>query len=47
LREARTFKAATPLDTVLQVLSEEPVAPSRPNPKMPRDLETICLKAFR
>src|SRR5262249_41671823 len=40
------FKAATPMDTVLQVLSEEPVAPSRLNPKMPRDLETICLKAM-
>jgi WD40 repeat protein/tetratricopeptide (TPR) repeat protein len=40
------FKAATPLDTVLQVLSEEPVVPSRLNPKMPRDLETICLKAL-
>jgi WD40 repeat protein len=40
------FKAATLLDTVLQVLSEEPVAPSRLNPKMPRDLETICLKAM-
>jgi tetratricopeptide (TPR) repeat protein len=40
------FKAATPLDTVLQVLSEEPVAPSRSQPKLPRDLETICLKCL-
>src|SRR5271166_3488772 len=38
------FKAATPLDTILQVVSEEPVPPSRLNRKVPRDLETICLK---
>jgi serine/threonine protein kinase len=37
------FKAATPLDTVLQVLAEEPVPPRRLQPKVPRDLETICL----
>src|SRR5262249_50804978 len=41
------FKAATPLDTVLQVVSEEPVPPSRLQPKLPRDLETICLKCLR
>jgi eukaryotic-like serine/threonine-protein kinase len=40
------FRAATPLDTVLQVVSEEPVPPSRLAPKLPRDLETICLKCL-
>src|SRR5262249_44642981 len=34
------FKAATPLDTVLQVLSDDPVPPARLQPKVPRDLET-------
>jgi WD40 repeat protein len=36
------FKAATPLDTVLQVVADEPVAVRRLQPKVPRDLETIC-----
>ncbi|HWG41537.1 MAG TPA: protein kinase [Gemmataceae bacterium] len=40
------FKAATPLDTVLQVVSEEPVPPARLNAKIPRDLETICLECL-
>jgi hypothetical protein len=40
------FKAATPVDTVLLVLSEEPVPPTRLNPKAPSDLETICLKCL-
>jgi serine/threonine-protein kinase len=39
------FKAANPLDTVLQVLSEEPVPPSRINVLLPRDLETIWLQS--
>jgi WD40 repeat protein len=41
------FQAATPLDTVLQVLSEEPVPPRWLEPKIPRDLEVICLKCLR
>jgi tetratricopeptide (TPR) repeat protein/tRNA A-37 threonylcarbamoyl transferase component Bud32 len=41
------FRAATPLDTVLQVLSEEPVPPARLNKQVPRDLETVCLKCLR
>jgi WD40 repeat protein len=40
------FKADTPLDTVLRVLSDEPVPPSRLCPRLPRDLETICLKCL-
>ncbi len=40
------FRAATPLETVLQVLHEEPVPPSRLCPKVPRDLEIICLKCL-
>lgn len=40
------FKAATPLDTVLQVVGNEPVPPRQLQPKTPRDLETICLKCL-
>ncbi len=40
------FKAATPMETVIQVQMDEPVAPSRLVPKLPRDLETICLKCL-
>jgi hypothetical protein len=40
------FKAATALDTILQVVSDEPVPPSQLQPKTPRDLETICLKCL-
>ena len=40
------FQAATAMDTVIQVISEEPVSPRRLNPAIPRDLETICLKCL-
>ncbi len=40
------FKATTPLDTVLQVISDEPVPPRQLQSKTPRDLETICLKCL-
>jgi WD40 repeat protein/tetratricopeptide (TPR) repeat protein len=41
------FKAESPLETIRQVVADEPVAPSRLRPKLPRDLETICLKCLR
>jgi len=40
------FRGETPLDTVLQVMSDEPVKPSVLQPKCSRDLETICLKCL-
>jgi eukaryotic-like serine/threonine-protein kinase len=40
------FRAATPMDTVLQVVQEEPVPPARLQPTCPRDLETVCLKCL-
>jgi hypothetical protein len=41
------FTAAASLDVVLQVLGDEPVSPRQRNAKVPRDLETICLKCLR
>ncbi|HMC88599.1 MAG TPA: serine/threonine-protein kinase, partial [Gemmataceae bacterium] len=40
------FRAATALETLLQVQADEPVPPSRLLPKLPRDLATICLKCL-
>jgi serine/threonine-protein kinase len=41
------FKAESPLETLHQVMGDEPVSPSRLRPKLPRDLETIVLKCLR
>ncbi|MGP0066975.1 MAG: protein kinase domain-containing protein, partial [Isosphaeraceae bacterium] len=40
------FKAEQPMEKMRQVLSDEPVSPSRLRPRLPRDLETICLKCL-
>lgn len=40
------FKAATPVETLGQVLREEPVPPRRLQPAIPVDLQTICLKCL-
>jgi hypothetical protein len=40
------FQAAPPLDTVLQVLAEEPPAVRQLQPGCPRDPETICHKCL-
>ncbi len=41
------FWAETTLETLLQVKSVDPVSPGRLRPKLPRDLETICLKCLQ
>jgi tetratricopeptide (TPR) repeat protein len=40
------FRAETPVETMRQVVCDEPVPPSHVQPKVPRDLETICLKCL-
>jgi eukaryotic-like serine/threonine-protein kinase len=40
------FQGATPLDTLELARNEEPVPPTRLQPKVPTDLATICLKAL-
>jgi len=41
------FRGETPLETEQQLLTQEPVPPSRLNAKVPRDLDTICLKCLQ
>src|SRR5262245_31913590 len=40
------FHAETAAETLRQVVSQDPVPPSRLNAKAPRDLETVCLKCL-
>jgi serine/threonine-protein kinase len=41
------FLAATAWETLALVRSDDPVPPRRLQPRVPRDLETICLKCLR
>jgi uncharacterized protein (DUF2267 family) len=41
------FNAATAMETLEQVCSQEPVTPRSLQPSVPRDLETICSKALQ
>jgi serine/threonine protein kinase len=40
------FKGVTPMDTLIKVMRDDPVAPSRLQTQLSRDLETICLKCL-
>jgi WD40 repeat protein len=41
------FRATTPLDTLMQVVKDDPVPPTQLHSRTPRDLETICLKCLQ
>jgi serine/threonine protein kinase/WD40 repeat protein len=41
------FVGATSMDTLAQVLNQEPVPPARFQPGVPRDLDTVCLQCLR
>jgi serine/threonine protein kinase len=40
------FAAATQLETIVQVLENEPIPPRELNPNIPRQLESICLRCM-
>src|SRR6516164_5739513 len=41
------FEGSTAAETLQKVIGEDPAAPSRLNPKVPPDLDTICLKCLQ
>src|SRR5262249_1837799 len=41
------FRSETPLDTLMQVASEEPIPLSRLQPRLPQDLQTICMTCLQ
>jgi serine/threonine protein kinase len=41
------FKAATTMDTLWQVVNDEPVSPRKLQSRTPRDLDAICLKCLQ
>ncbi len=41
------FKAATAVETLRQVIDDQPVPPSLLNPRLPRDLEAVCLRCLQ
>jgi len=41
------FMAPKPLETIMQVINSEPIPPRQLQPKLPIDIETICLKALQ
>ncbi len=41
------FQGDSALDTLVQVRTQDPLPPSRLRPRLPRDLETICLKCLK
>ncbi len=40
------FRAGNPIDTIRQVIDQEPIPPRQLEPRVPLDLETICLKCL-
>jgi serine/threonine protein kinase len=40
------IKGTTVIETIRKVINEEPLAPSRLSPRVPRDLDAICLKCL-
>lgn len=41
------FQSHNPLDTAIAVLEADPVPPRKLNPRIPRDLELICMKCLQ
>ncbi|MFO0941911.1 MAG: serine/threonine-protein kinase [Pirellulales bacterium] len=41
------FQSSSPMETILQLLNQDPVAPRSLNPSIPIELETICVKCLQ